>query len=341
MNFAGPRVHVVTGKGGTGKTTAAAALAIALASADRKVLLVEVEGRQGLSQAFDVPPLSTDERRLLHVGAHGEVFGLSIDAKADLLVFGMGERPVWEIAARLKAGEKIGQIRDVRFGAIDFATTIAPGVRDLLTIGKIYEADRRRQSGKHRDAGPPAYDAIVVDGPPTGRIGRFLNVGTEVADLAKVGPIRNQSNSITAMLQSTQAVVHLVTLLEEMPVQETVEAIAELEGHQLHVGAIIVNQVREALIDDSLIASAKAGDLATNQIRTGLKLAGLPTSAGLIKGLLREAQQHAERIDLETQEFAVLAETGRPLVELPVLPDGVDPNVLRLLADELIDQGMI
>ena len=288
MNFAGPRVHVVTGKGGTGKTTAAAALAIALASADRKVLLVEVEGRQGLSQAFDV-----------HVGAHGEVFGLSIDAKAALLEY-------------LQLFYKLGRAGNLleRFGAIDFATTIAPGVRDLLTIGKIYEADRRRQSGKHRDAGPPAYDAIVVDGPPTGRIGRFLNVGTEVADLAKVGPIRNQSNSITAMLQSTQAVVHLVTLLEEMPVQETVEAIAELEGHQLHVGAIIVNQVREALIDDSLIASAKAGDLATNQIRTGLKLAGLPTSAGLIKGLLREAQQHAERIDLETQEFAVLTSSS-------------------------------
>ncbi len=69
-----------------------------------------------------------------------------------------------------------------RFGVIDFATTVAPGVRDVLLTGKVYEATRRH------DDGVPAYDAVVLDAPPTGRIGHFLNVNTEVAGIAKVGP---------------------------------------------------------------------------------------------------------------------------------------------------------
>ena len=79
-----------------------------------------------------------------------------------------------------------------RFGAVDFATTIAPGVRDVLLTGKVYEATRRR---RHRRTGR-AYDAVVLDAPPTGRITRFLDVNTEVAGLAKVGPIRSQADSI-------------------------------------------------------------------------------------------------------------------------------------------------
>ena len=119
-----------------------------------------------------------------------------------------------------------------KFGAVDFATTIAPGVRDVLLTGKVYEAVRRRRDPKAK--GPraaPAYDAVVLDAPPTGRVVRFLNVNHEVAGLvAKVGPIRSQADSITAMLQSPQTVVHVVTLLEEMPVQETVDAIGDLRA---------------------------------------------------------------------------------------------------------------
>ena len=76
------RLHIVSGKGGTGKTTVASAIALALASTPAHVLLTEVEGRQGISQTFDVPPLATEEVRIAGAAGGGEVWGLSVDAKA-------------------------------------------------------------------------------------------------------------------------------------------------------------------------------------------------------------------------------------------------------------------
>jgi anion-transporting ArsA/GET3 family ATPase len=215
------RLHVVTGKGGTGKTTVASALALAMARRGRRVLLAEVEGRQGISQTFDIAPLGHRETRILHDRTGGELWGLSVDAKESLREY---------LQKFYKVGRAMGVLD--RFGAVDFATTIAPGVRDVLLIGKVYEAAGRR-TGK---AGAPVYDAVVLDAPPTGRVARFLNVNAEVADVARVGPIRTQADSITRMLRSHTTAVHIVTLLEEMPVQETVDAQAELRAVGLHGG---------------------------------------------------------------------------------------------------------
>src|SRR5882757_9646737 len=73
------RLHVVTGKGGTGKTTVAAAIALALAEGGRKVLLVEVESRQSIAQLFNIPPMPYTEQRLAKVGRGGELYALAID----------------------------------------------------------------------------------------------------------------------------------------------------------------------------------------------------------------------------------------------------------------------
>src|SRR5438034_3255289 len=86
-DWEGVRLHVVTGKGGTGKTTVAAALALALASDGRRVLLTEVEGRQGIAQLFDTPPLPYEERKVAVAPGGGEVFGLAIDAEEALLEY--------------------------------------------------------------------------------------------------------------------------------------------------------------------------------------------------------------------------------------------------------------
>src|SRR6476661_4120487 len=160
------RLHVVTGKGGTGKTTVAAALALALTRQGKRVLLAEVEGRQGISQTFDVPPLGHTETRILTDRSGGQLWAISVDAKDSLREY-------------LQKFYKVGKAMTVldRFGAVDFATKIAPGVRDVLLIGKVYEAAGRR-AGKGRG---PVYDAVVLDAPPTGRVARFLNVNAEVA----------------------------------------------------------------------------------------------------------------------------------------------------------------
>src|SRR5699024_4754450 len=80
-DWEGVRLHVVTGKGGTGKTTVASALAIALASGGQRVLVTEVEGRQGLAQAFDVTPLTYEERKITAAPGGGEIYAMAIDAR--------------------------------------------------------------------------------------------------------------------------------------------------------------------------------------------------------------------------------------------------------------------
>src|SRR5213595_1232553 len=170
-DFPGVQLHVVTGKGGTGKTTVAAALALALASRGKTVLLCEAEGRQGIAQLFDVPPLPYEERLIARgTTGSGDVYALAIDAESALLEY-------LDMYYRLgRAGKALD-----RFGVVEFATTIAPGVRDVLLIGKVYEAARRRpdgESGGRSARGRAPYDAVVLDAPPTGRIGRFLNVNS-------------------------------------------------------------------------------------------------------------------------------------------------------------------
>ncbi|ABW09800.1 Anion-transporting ATPase [Parafrankia sp. EAN1pec] len=327
---AGPwdcRLHIVTGKGGTGKTTIAGALAVALATGGRRVLLTEVEGRQQIAQLFDTPPLPYRERKVASAPGGGEVFALAIDADEALLEY-------LEMFYNLRrAGRALGRI-----GAVDFATTVAPGVRDVLLTGKVKEAvnrpDGTRPSGL-------AYDAVVLDAPPTGRIARFLNVTAEVAGLARMGPIRAQADSVMAVLAPDRAAVHLVTLLEEMPVQETVDGIRELREVGLPVGAVVVNMVRSPLLAPGDLDLARRGQLDREELATGIKETGIEPTEELISNLAWEAAQHAERVALETAQRAEIAALGRPVYEVPLLADGVDLGSLYRFAEMLRAQRMV
>jgi anion-transporting ArsA/GET3 family ATPase len=226
-----------------------------------------------------------------------------------------------------------------KLGAIDFATTIAPGLRDVLLTGKACEAVRRKdRSGRF------AYDYVVMDAPPTGRITRFLNVNDEVAGLAKIGPIHNQAQAVMRVLKSPETAVHLVTLLEEMPVQETADGIAELRGAKLPVGRIIVNMVRPTVLDETDLELAHG--VPRTAIAKSLSGAGLGgarrggLAERLVDPLLRQAGEYGERFDLEREQHAVLTELGLPLHELPLLVEGMDLAGLYELATELRQQGI-
>ncbi len=326
-DFPEVRLHVVTGKGGTGKTTVAAALALALARGGRRVLLTEVEDRQGIAQLFDSPPLPYDERKIAVAPGGGDVFALAIDPEMALLDY---LHMFYKLSPN---GIPARTLR--RMGAIDFATTIAPGLRDVLLTGKVKEAVVRRSKD-----GSAAYDAVVLDAPPTGRIARFLNISHEVSGLAKVGPIKHQSDNVMAVLRSPQTAVHLVTLLEEMPVQETIDGAAELRGIDLPVGGVVVNAVREPLLPPADLAAAERGELDLAGLATGLKESGLDVPAELLAGLGAEASDHAHRVALEERGRDALAALERPSYELPLLADAVDLGGLYRLADLLAEQGM-
>jgi anion-transporting ArsA/GET3 family ATPase len=329
----GVRLHVVTGKGGTGKTTVAAAMALALATAGRKVLLIEVEGRQGLARLFDCPPLPYQERKVAlglsaqGTGQGGDVYALAVDPEGALLDY-------LEMFYNLRRTGKAL----TRLGVMDFATTIAPGLSDVLVTGKATEAARRRvtRGGDH------VYHAVVMDAPPTGRIGRFLNVSTEVSALAKVGPIKTHADTVAKVIRSPQTAVHFVTTLEEMPVQETLDGIAELHeltGGAIRTGGIIVNMARPAILSSADLAAAANGSLDVAELAIGLKAAGISDNHGLAADLMTELRDHALQVALQDRERDELLTVGAPHYELPMIPDGIDLAGLYQLAAALRQQG--
>jgi anion-transporting ArsA/GET3 family ATPase len=314
----------VTGQGGTGKSTIAASLALALAAGGRRVLLVEVEGRQGIAQLFDVPPLPYDEVKIATADRGGQVNALAIDTEAAFLeyldmFYNLG------IAGRAMR----------RIGAVEFATTIAPGLRDVLLTGKIKEIVVRPEKGRQH-----GYDAVVVDSPPTGRIARFLDVTQAVSDLAKGGPVHSQADGVVKLLHSDLTAIHLVTLLEALPIQETVDAIDELKQLGLPIGSVIVNRNIPAYLPADDLAKAAEGVIDADAVRAGLAKAGIALPDADFAGLLTEAIQHATRITARSESAEQLDAIDVSRLELPALRDGVDLGSLYELAEELAHQGV-
>ena len=305
------RLHVVTGKGGTGKTTVAAALALALAEGGRNVLLVEVESRQAIAQLFNIPPMPYTEQRLTKTARGGELYGLAIDPEQAMLEY-------LEMFYGLKrAGKGLKKL-----GAVDFVTTLAPGLRDVLLTGKVKEAVVRTVNGAH------SYDAVVLDAPPTGRISRFLDATQEVAKLTKFGPISNQSAGVIKLLHGPLTAVHIVTLLEEMPVQETLDAAQELRTLHFQLGTVIVNRARPTLITDGQVGADGRVDLKV--LTAGLKKAGIAAAHG--PALATEMADYARRQQVQDENSARLDTLDLPRVELPDLNPPVELGELKDLA---------
>ena len=330
VDWPGVRLHVVTGKGGTGKTTVAAALALALACRGKQVLLCEVEGRQGIAQLFDVPPLPYEERRIAQ-GADarrhgGDVYALAIDAESALLEY---------LAMYYRLG-RAGKALD-RFGVIDFATTIAPGVRDVLLTGKVYEAVERNWRSKNQRQ----YDAVVLDAPPDRpdrpvpqRQQRARRPGQGRAD-----PQPGRQGDGAAALASAPACTWS-PCWRTCRCRRPPTASPSCASDGLPVGGVMVNLVRAASSTTRPATRCSSGSLPPRGGR------GRPGRGRRRRhprrwstGCSREGREHAERRALEDEQRERIAELDVPTYELPRLPDGIDLGGLYELAAELSSRG--
>jgi anion-transporting ArsA/GET3 family ATPase len=289
------RLAIVSGKGGVGKTTISAALALAAGRAGKRVLLVEVEQRQAIAPLFGERPIGYEERRLAP-----NVTAISVEpdeALVEYLYLFYGIRRVGKVLRGTKA--------------VDFATNVAPGLRDILLIGKVKEAERRRQQGSY------VYDLIVLDAPPTGRLPRFLDAPRAVTELVSSGPIRQQAQGVLDMVTDPKRCrVVLVTLPEDMPVRETVEAADTLAKMGVTVGPIVINSVLPEVFPRAklkVLAKDAASLLAADAEKAGIRL-----TDDAVDGLARVTSMHARKTISQRDAISELErETSIPSLQLP------------------------
>lgn len=222
------RVTIVAGKGGVGKTTMSGAFAYLAASCGYRTLVVEVDGKSGLSALFGrAEALSYEETVLLRAGDAGpgsaELRARTLTPDDALLEY-LEDRGMRRVSRRLTAT-----------GTLDVIATAVPGIKDILVLGKVKQIERS----------PGAPDWIVVDAPAAGHAVSFLSSAYGLLDAAAVGPIRAQAADVVAMLSDPgRCQVVLVTVPEETPVNEAAETAYHLEDRAgVKLAPIVVNGI--------------------------------------------------------------------------------------------------
>ena len=197
------RLVFVTGKGGVGKTTVALALGLAAARRGRRTIVCEVAHQERFSRLMGREGVGYEETEIAD-----NLNAISLDQQHTL-----EEWVTYQLPSRTLAGLLY------RNGIFQHLTSAAPGIKELVTIGKIWELAQLHR--KSKDARP--YDFVVVDSPATGHGLGMLRAPRTFGDIARVGPIRNQADSIHEFIVSDKTGVLAVALPEEMPVNETLE----------------------------------------------------------------------------------------------------------------------
>jgi anion-transporting ArsA/GET3 family ATPase len=318
------RLLLVTGKGGTGKTTVAAGLAVAAGLRGRRTLVAEVEGRQGLAGLFGRRSLDHREARVAE-----RVNALAIDPDESLREYlaRYGFAPL----ARLLTWAHLNR----------FITAAAPGLGDVLLVGKVWEA-ATREARSRTPGSREAYDLVVLDAPPTGRVVPFLRAPQTVAELARVGPIREQADRVRDLLDDPERTAVILTCLpEELPVTETLEGVASLRAAGLPVAAVVANRVTgDRLGSRAARLAALAKDPAP--LAAAAAAAGVELDGPALATLLGEARDRQRQVARERRQLRELRNglDGLPMLELPFLAGGVGgPDEIRTLSGHLAPEG--
>jgi len=284
------RLHFVVGKGGVGKTTVTAALARMFAERGRKTLAIEMEAGGRLPAVLGVPA-SVGTPKV--VGPQLSV--ASIDGRAALEEYLGLVIPVKRLLSTIFSSR-----------IYQYFVAAAPGLKELMTVGKVwYEATRQ-------DAGRPAWDAIVVDAPATGHGLQYLRMPQAARDTFGAGLVQREATRVVELLQDARTTaVHLVTLAEDMPVTEALEAHAQLVGPlRLPAGAVIVNRVHRRRFEPDVLTS----------LERGAKSAAGDERA-LLRAVAERAVEETSWADINAQHLERLrtALPASPLVVMPYL----------------------
>ncbi|WP_320670404.1 ArsA family ATPase [Patulibacter defluvii] len=308
------RLIVVTGKGGVGKSTVAAALAVLAARQGRRTVIAEV-GRRGdvaatLDPAAGVAPGESvgeeddrfDERRL--PGPWGDaLWHVSVSPEAALREYLRDQLPIGPLAELLRSSRV--------FTALTAAT---PGMRELLAMGKVWELSQPRR----RTPGAQPYDLCVMDAPASGHAATILGAPAQFAATARVGPVARQGQQIAAtIVDPAETAVVVVATAEELPVSEAIE----LEGGlRRGAGVAVTLGIANGLLPDRFAAADRE------------RLAAAGDDPAIVA-----ARGHAERAHDQQRQLARLRrEASAPVVTLPFLPARrLGPDEIGALADRL------
>ena len=312
MNLLDRQLLFVTGKGGVGKTTIAAAIALLASRQGRRVLVCEMDAKGSMAAAFDCPPFPYKER---HIEA--ELFGMAMNTEDSL-------REYLKLFVRIPFVGRIGPLART----FDFVADAAPGVKEILAIGKLCYEVRERH-----------YDLVVVDADASGHIVSQIGAPRVINDLIQVGLVREQTKWMLEILDDpARTGLVAVTTAEEMPVNETVEMLAAVgEQTKVSVAAIIANRVLPALFNTR---EADAFDrLCTPAAQAILiKAVGEPIATVMEGARLNEVRRRLGAVHLEhlRQGVAPLVKSGCPLVFVPELfTRAAGRRVVNLVAEAL------